>query len=58
MATPKPRARNVADLKANILNPSLTSTYETTFVFPTAVQHWINSRSSGTLVVDLITTNG
>ena len=45
MATPKPRARNVADLKANILNPSLTSTYETTFVFPTAVQQWINSSS-------------
>ena len=45
MATPKPRARNVADLKASILNPSLTSTYETTFVFPTAVQQWINSSS-------------
>jgi len=45
MATPQPRARNVADLKASILNPSLTSTYETTFVFPTAVQGWINSSS-------------
>ena len=45
MATPNPRARNVADLKANILNPSLTSTYETTFVFPTAVKNWMASRS-------------
>jgi len=45
MATPQPRARNVADLKVSILNPSLTSTYETTFVFPTAVQQWINSSS-------------
>ena len=46
MATPKPRARNVADLKASILNPSLTSTYETTFVFPTGVQQWLNSSKS------------
>lgn len=45
MATPKPRSRNVADLKASILNPSLTSTYETTFVFPPVVKQWSNSGS-------------
>ena len=44
-STPKPRARNVADLKASILNPSLTSTYETSFVFPGAVTGWIRSQS-------------
>jgi hypothetical protein len=43
MATPQPTKKTVADLKTNILNPSLTSTYETTLVFPTAVQQWINS---------------
>ncbi len=44
MATPKPRARNVADLKANILRPSLTSTYECHFNPPPAVRSWMNSR--------------
>ena len=44
-STPKPRARNVADLKANILNPSLTSTYETSFVFPGAVSRWLNNQT-------------
>ena len=44
MATPKPRARNVADLKANILRPSLTSTYECHFNPPSAVRFWMNSR--------------
>ena len=44
-STPKPRARNVADLKASILNPSLTSTYETSFVFPGAVSRWINNQT-------------
>ena len=44
MATPKPRARNVADLKANILRPSLTSTYECHFNPPSAVRSWMNSR--------------
>ena len=43
MATPTPSKKTVADLKTNILNPALTSTYETTFVFPTAVQAWISS---------------
>ena len=46
MATPKPRARNVADLKANILSPSLTSTYECHFNPPAAVRSWMNSRRS------------
>ena len=45
MATPTPRKKTVADLKTNILNPALTSTYETTIVFPTAVQAWISSSS-------------
>ena len=44
MATTKPRARNVADLKANILRPSLTSTYECHFNPPSAVRSWMNSR--------------
>ena len=44
MATPKPRARNVADLKANILRPSLTSTYECHFNPPPAVRSWMNGR--------------
>ena len=44
MATPKPRARNVADLKANILRTSLTSTYECHFNPPSAVRSWMNSR--------------
>jgi len=57
MATPQPRARNVADLKASILNPSLTSTYETTFVFPTAVQGWINSSSGVGNGIDFDTLN-
>ena len=44
MATPKPRARNVADLKPNILRPSLTSTYECHFNPPPAVRSWMNGR--------------
>ena len=44
MATPTPRARNVADLKASILQPALTSTYECHFDAPTAVRNWINGR--------------
>tara|TARA_R100000030_G_scaffold100592_1_gene93982 strand:- start:747 stop:1463 length:717 start_codon:yes stop_codon:yes gene_type:complete len=47
MATPKPRARTVDDLKSNILNPSLTSTYETSFVFPGAVRNWIATQEVG-----------
>ena len=46
MATPKPRVRNVADLKASILNPSLTSTYECHFNPPTAVRSWLNDRKN------------
>ena len=46
MATPNPRARNVADLKASILNPSLTSTYECHFNPPTAVRSWLNDRKN------------
>ena len=46
MATPKPRARNVADLKASILNPSLTSTYECHFNPPTSVRSWLNDRKN------------
>ena len=45
MATPKPKRKTVADLKTNILNPALTSTYECTFVFPDAVEKWINRKS-------------
>ena len=48
MATPKPRARNVADLKASILQPALTSTYECHFNPPTSVKTWLNeSRGLG-----------
>tara|TARA_B100000073_G_scaffold187582_1_gene155303 strand:+ start:282 stop:899 length:618 start_codon:yes stop_codon:yes gene_type:complete len=46
MATPKPRVRNIADLKANILNPSLTSTYECHFNPPTSVRSWLNDRKN------------
>ena len=46
MATPEPRVRNIAELKANILQPSLTSTYECSFNFPGAVVGWAN-RPSG-----------
>ena len=45
MATPKPRRKTVADLKTNILNPALTSTYECTFEFPGAVTKWANNQS-------------
>ena len=45
MATPKPKRKTVADLKTNILNPALTSTYECTFVFPDLVEKWINRKS-------------
>tara|TARA_B100000282_G_C31553291_1_gene408514 strand:- start:73 stop:696 length:624 start_codon:yes stop_codon:yes gene_type:complete len=45
MATAKPTRKTVADLKTNILNPALTSTYECHFVFPKPVQNWANSRS-------------
>ena len=48
MATPKPKARNVADLKASILRPSLTSTYECHFSIPSGalstMASWMNSR--------------
>ena len=47
MATPKPRARNVADLKSSILNPSLTSTYECHFNPPPSVKSWMNRSSLG-----------
>ena len=43
--TPKPRRKTVADLKTNILNPALTSTYECTFEFPGAVTKWANNQS-------------
>jgi len=46
MATPNPRVRNIADLKANILNPSLTSTYECHFNPPTSVRSWLNDRKN------------
>ena len=45
MATAKPTRKTVADLKTNILNPALTSTYECHFVFPKSVRDWANSRS-------------
>ena len=45
MATAKPTRKTVADLKTNILNPALTSTYECHFVFPKPVQDWANSTS-------------
>ena len=45
MATPTPSKKTVADLKTNILNPALTSTYECTFVFPEKVKDWTNSSS-------------
>jgi len=44
MASPKPKARNVAKLKNTILQPSLTSTYECSFVVPPDVKGEINSR--------------
>ena len=45
MATAKPTRKTVADLKTNILNPALTSTYECHFVFPKTIQDWANSTS-------------
>ena len=45
MATAKPTRKTVADLKTNILNPALTSTYECHFVFPKFVRDWANSSS-------------
>ena len=45
MATAKPTRKTVADLKTNILNPALTSTYECTFAFPALVKDWTNSQS-------------
>tara|TARA_B100000085_G_scaffold201288_1_gene184815 strand:+ start:244 stop:990 length:747 start_codon:yes stop_codon:yes gene_type:complete len=47
MATPNPKPRNVADLKASILNPSLTSTYECHFSPPPLVRQWMNSSNIG-----------
>lgn len=41
--TPKPKRKTVADLKTNILNPALTSTYECHFTFPGAVAKWANN---------------
>ena len=43
MATAKPTRKTVADLKTNILNPALTSTYECHFAFPGAVAKWANN---------------
>ena len=43
MATAKPTRKTVADLKTNILNPALTSTYECHFVFPKLVRDWANT---------------
>ena len=45
MATAKPTRKTVADLKTNILNPALTSTYECHFAFPKTVRDWANSSS-------------
>ena len=45
MATAKPTRKTVADLKTNILNPALTSTYECHFAFPKTVRDWANSTS-------------
>ena len=47
MATPKPTIKTVADLKTNILNPALTSTYECSFAFPGAVTKWANNKTTG-----------
>ena len=43
MATAKPTRKTVADLKTNILNPALTSTYVCDFTFPGAVAKWANN---------------
>ena len=43
MASPKPTRKTVADLKTNILNPALTSTYVCNFTFPGAVEKWANN---------------
>lgn len=43
MASPKPKRKTVADLKTNILNPALTSTYVCDFTFPGAVAKWANN---------------
>ena len=43
MASPKPTRKTVADLKTNILNPALTSTYVCDFTFPGAVAKWANN---------------
>jgi hypothetical protein len=47
MATAKPTKKTVADLKTNILNPALTSTYECSFAFPGAVTKWANNKTTG-----------
>ena len=43
MTSPKPTRKTVADLKTNILNPALTSTYVCDFTFPGAVAKWANN---------------
>lgn len=58
MATPKPKARNVADLKSSILRPALTSTYECHFNIPSSalslMANWMQSRG---LAYDAILKN-
>jgi hypothetical protein len=46
MPSPIPTKKTVADLKASILNPALTSHFECSFNPPGEVRKWINQRTS------------
>jgi hypothetical protein len=46
MPAPSPSKKTVADLKASILNPALTSNFQCWFNPPDEVKKWVNQRSS------------
>ncbi len=46
MPAPSPSKKTVADLKASILNPALTSNFQCWFNPPGEVRTWVNQRSS------------
>lgn len=49
MVAPAPSKKTVADLKASILSPALTSHYECWFQPPSAVSEWLGQRKSAGL---------
>jgi hypothetical protein len=49
MVAPAPSKKTVADLKASILQPALTSNYECWFEPPSAVSTWLGQRKSAGL---------